>query len=136
MNIVRSKMEEVNQAMAGAGSAGAAVSSGKLSAIFFACAATVSAILVMVFLEPQSKKEKALCFASTLIFAACASSAIKLYLGIDFPDTNDGRMANAGLTIASGMPGWVCVRALFLTLDKMEGKDIGQIIAIIKGWFK
>lgn len=130
---VGNKMDEVNQALSASGTAVA--SSGTVKAVFFTVSASLSAILVMVFLEPQSKKEKFLCFMSTLIFAACASSAIKIYFGIDLPDTSDGRLANAGLTIASGMPGWVMVRALFMTLEKMKGKDIGQIIAIIRGWF-
>jgi len=126
-------MESVSQAaqLAGTGAAGAV----KASSMVLGGAGILSAIIVMVFLEPQSKKEKFLCFLSTFIFAVCLSSAIKLYFGFDLPQTMDGHIAYAGLVIASGIPGWVIVRASFLTMEKMKGKDIGQIIKIVRGWF-
>ena len=113
----------------------AAKSASSKAALLFG-GATVSSIMVMVFLEPQSKKEKFLCFFSTIIFAVCLSSFIKVYFGLTFPDNWDGDLANTGLIIASGMPGWVLVRAFVLTVEKMQGKDFGQIIMLVRGWFK
>lgn len=133
LRLVKSNMEEVNQIATNTAAAGAAVA--KSGLLVATGAGVASSLIVMVFLEPQSRKEKLLCFVSTFVFAACLSSAIKVYYGFDIPDTFDGNIANAGLIITCGMPGWVVIRALFLTLEKMKGKDIGQIIAIIRGWF-
>lgn len=126
-------MEEVNHIATNTAAASAVVA--KSGLLVSTGAGLASSLIVMVFLEPQSKKEKLLCFISTFIFAACLSSAIKVYYGFTIPETFDGNIANAGLIIACGMPGWVIIRALFLTLEKMKGKDIGQIIAIVRGWF-
>lgn len=134
LRLVSNSMENEAVQMA---SNGAVVGAGavKATSMVLAGSGIASALIVMVFLEPQSKKEKLLCFLSTFMFAVCLSSAIKIYFGFDLPDTLDGHITYAGLVIASGVPGWVVVRAAFLTLEKMKGKDIGQIIAIVKGWF-
>jgi len=126
-------MDEVTQFAGQSAAAGAGAV--KATSMVLAGSGILSALIVMVFLEPQSKKEKFLCFLSTFMFAVCLSSAIKIYFGFDLPQTLDGHIAYAGLVISSGIPGWVIVRAAFLTLDKMKGKDIGQIVAIVKGWF-
>lgn len=126
------KMDEITQAVVGASGG---VSASKATAMVGTGAGILSALMVMVFLEPQSKKEKFLCFACTFLFAICLSAAIKVYFKIELPNSLDGHLTYAGLVIASGTPGFVIVRAVFITLEKMKGKDIGQIIKMVRSWF-
>jgi hypothetical protein len=131
------KMDDVTEAMiAGAGAKAAWGYGGvKATSIVTGAAAVVSALFVMILLEPQSKMEKFVCLVSTLICAACLSSAITIYFGIVFPDNLDGHLAKTGLIIASGAPGWAAVRAFVLTAAACKNKDIGQIIKMVRGWF-
>lgn len=126
-------MDDMVNAANAAGSAG--VAAGKATAIVGTGAGILSAIMVMVFLEPQSKKEKFLCFSCTFIFAVCLSAAIKIHFGIQLPDNLDGHLAYAGLVITSGIPGFVLMRSIFISFEKMKGKDIGQIIKMIRAWY-
>jgi hypothetical protein len=132
----RSKMEEVNQAMAASGSASAAVSSGKATAIFSGAGGAIMAMVVMTLTPPNSKRELFIMLLSTLVFSVCGSAFLKIYFGLSFPDDINGHLASSGLSFVCGAPGWVLIRAFFVTAETMKGKSIGEIIATVKGWFK
>lgn len=131
------RMEEVNQvAQVTGGAAGlSGVAATKASSIIAGGAGFAVGAAVVILLEPQTPKEKAICFISTVVSAICLSSAIKLYYGITFPNTFDGDMAYAGLIVASGAPGWVLVRAFVMTAEVCNGKDITGIVSMVRGWF-
>lgn len=130
------KMDGVQQAVAASGGAGAAYSSGKAMAIGAGIGGAVMAVVVMTLTPPKSHKESAVALISTLVFAVCGSSFLKIYFGIEFPNNLTGYLADGGLAFVCGAPGWVLVKAFFLTAEKLHGKDLGQIIKTIKGWFK
>ena len=92
----RSKMEEVNQAMAASGSASAAVSSGKATAIFSGAGGAIMAIVVMTLTPPNSKRELFIMLLSTLVFSICGSAFLKIYFGLSFPDDINGHLASSG----------------------------------------
>ena len=129
-------MEEVNQAMTGAGSASAAVSSGKAAAIFTGTGGALMALVVMTLTPPNSKRELFIQLISTLVFSICGSAFIKIYFGFELPDDFNGHLASSGLSFVCGAPGWVLIRAFFLTAETMKGKNLGEILATVKGWIK
>ncbi len=129
--------DAVNAASAvGGATVGIKAAAGKGTLIAMTGAGTVASIFAMLVFEPKTRKEMALCLVSTLVCASLLPSVIKLYFGFDLPNSVDGDLALAALIIACGSPGYLIAGAALLTAKKFKGKDIGQIITMIKGWFK
>lgn len=133
---VRNKMEEVNQAMAASGSASAAVSSGKAIAAAGVIGGILMTAIVIAFNPPKSKKETFVAIVSSLVFSLGGACALVIYFGMSIPSNIYGLCFFMSLCFMCAGPGWFIIRLLFAQMDKFKDKDVGQIIHIIKGWFK
>lgn len=127
------KMDDMVSAANAASGAGVAAS--KAGLMFSGAAIGVAGILAMLMFEPKTRREMFTCLVSTLLFAIVLPSVFKVYFGFDLPDTIDGRIANAGLTIACGAPGYLFAGAIMITIKACKGKGIGEIITMVRGWF-
>lgn len=130
------KMEEVNQAMVASGSAGAALSGGKVMAAFGVVGGILMTIIVITFNPPKSKKETFAAIVSSLVFSLGGACALILYFGMSIPSNIYGLLFFLALCFVCAGPGWFMVRLFFNQMDKFKNKDVGQIISVIKGWFK
>jgi hypothetical protein len=130
---VSDKMDDMVNAAGAAGSASVAAS--KAGLMISGGAIGIAGILAMLMFEPKTRREMFTCLLSTLLFAIVLPSVVKIYFGFDLPDTIDGKIANAGLTIACGAPGYLFAGAIMITIKACNGKGIGEIIAMIRGWF-
>lgn len=130
-------MVEAANAASGAGisASGAGIAASKAGLMISGGAIGIAGILAMLMFEPKTRREMFTCLLSTLLFAIVLPSVVKVYFGFDFPETMDGKIANAGLTIACGSPGYLFAGAIMITIKACKGKGIGEIIAMFRGWF-
>ncbi len=102
-------------------------------AVAFGLPAGLAAIVVMLAVQPQSKREWSLALISTVVSSLCGGAAVVQHYGLaSWGDSYVGLVAVAGIIFACGLPGWVVVRAVFLWLEKRKGKDIAELIADAK----
>lgn len=103
-------------------------------AVAFGIPAGLAAIVVMLWIQPKSKREWAMALICTVMGSMCGGALAIDYLGLHHLAEKGvpGLMAMAGVIFASGLPGWVIVRAWFAWADKRKGKDLGELVADAK----
>lgn len=103
-------------------------------AVAFGLPAGLAAIVVMLWVQPQSKREWAMALISTVVSSICGGAAVVQHYGLaSWGDNYVGLVAIAGVIFACGLPGWVIVRAAFAWAEKRKGKDLAELIADAKG---
>ena len=96
--------------------------------------AGLAAIVVMLWIQPKSRREWAMALICTVVSSVCGGAAAIQHLGLNaWADNTIGLMALAGLIFAAGLPGWVLVRAGFAWLEKRKGKDLVELLQDVKG---
>jgi len=120
LNLVRSKMEEVNQAMAASGSASAAVSSGKAMAIAGLIGGVLMTAIVISFNPPKSEKETFVAVVSSLVCSLGGACALVLYFGMALPNNIYGLCLFLSLCFLCAGPGWFLVRLFFAQMRKIQ----------------
>lgn len=102
-------------------------------AVAFGLPAGLATLVVMLWIQPQSKREWAMALVSTVVSSVCGGAAVVQHYGLTFwGDTYIGLMAMAGIIFACGLPGWVIVRALFVWAEKRKTKDLAELISEVK----
>jgi uncharacterized membrane protein YadS len=102
-------------------------------AIALGLPAGLAAIVVMLWIQPKSKREWAMALICTLVSSVCGGSAVVQYLHLnEWASTQAGLMGLAGIIFAAGLPGWVLVRAAFAWFEKRKGKDIAELLIEVK----
>lgn len=100
--------------------------------------ATLAAIVVMVCIQPQTRREWAVALICTVLSSMSGGSAVVMWLGLhawalDF----FGLMGLAGLFFACGLPGWVVVRWAFAWVHAHPGQSpLGIVREIREAIFK
>jgi hypothetical protein len=102
-------------------------------AVAFGLPAGLAAIIVMLWIQPKSKREWAMALICTVVSSVCGGAAIIQHYGLNaWADTTIGLMGLSGLIFAAGLPGWVLVRAAFAWAEKRKGKDLAELIEEIR----
>lgn len=97
-------------------------------AIALGLPAGLAAIVVMLWAQPQSKREWAMALITTVMSSIGGGAAVVQYMGWqDWGDSYLGLIAVGGIIFACGLPGWVVVRAAFAWAEKRKGKDLGEL---------
>lgn len=107
-------------------------------AIAFGLPAGLAAIVVMLWIQPKSKREWAMALICTVMSSMCGGALAIDYLSLHHLAEKGvpGLMAMAGIIFASGLPGWVIVRAGFAWADKRKNKDLGELVQDAKAVLK
>ena len=103
-------------------------------AMAFGLPAGLAAIIVMLWIQPKSKREWAMALICTVVSSVCGGAAVIQHYGLNaWADNTIGLMGLAGLIFAAGLPGWVLVRAGFAWAERRKGKDLAELIADAMG---
>jgi hypothetical protein len=95
--------------------------------------AGLAAVVVMLYIQPKSKREWAMALISTVVSSICGGAAVVQHYGLQaWGDSYLGLTAIAGIIFACGLPGWVVIRAAFAWAEKRKGKDIAELIREVK----
>ena len=107
-------------------------------AIAFGVPAGLAAIVVMLWIQPKSKREWAMALICTVVSSLCGGALAIDYLGLHHLAEGgiSGLMAMGGIIFASGLPGWVIVRAGFAWAEKRQHMDIAELAEEAKSTFK
>lgn len=98
-------------------------------AVAFGLPAGLAAIMVMLWVQPRTKREWAMALICTVTSSVCGGAAVVQKFGLHaWSDTYIGLMAQAGIIFACGLPGWVIVRAAFAWAERRKGKDLAELI--------
>ena len=98
-------------------------------AVAFGIPAGLASIVVMLWIQPESKREWAMALISTVVSSICGGAAVVQTYGLAaWGDSYMGLVGMAGIIFACGLPGWVLVRAAFAWLEKRKNKDIAELI--------
>lgn len=90
--------------------------------------ASLAAVVVMLWAQPQSKREWAMALICTVVSSICGGAAVIQHFGLQaWGDSYMGQVAEAGIVFACGLPGWVIVRAAFAWVEKRKGKDLAEL---------
>lgn len=99
-------------------------------AIALGLPAGLAAIVVMLYVQPTSKREWAMALISTVVSSVCGGAAVVQAYGLQaWGDSYLGLTAVAGIIFACGLPGWVIVRAAFAWVEKRKSKDLAELAA-------
>lgn len=100
------------------------------AAIAFGLPAGLAAIVVMLWIQPKSKREWAMALICTVVSSVGGGAMVVEYLQLQHLAVGGvvGLMALGGLIFACGLPGWVIVRAGFAWADKRKGHDLGELV--------
>lgn len=110
-------------------SSGAASFAAYKLAVAFGLPAGFAAVIVMLWIQPRTKREWAMALICTVFSSICGGAAVVQHFGLQaWADTYMGLTAMAGIIFACGLPGWVVVRAAFAWLEKRRGKDLAELI--------
>jgi hypothetical protein len=105
-------------------------------AVAFGLPAGLAAIVVMLAVQPQSKREWSLALISTVVSSLCGGAAVVQHYNLQsWGDNYIGLVAVAGIIFACGLPGWVIVRAAFAWIEKRKNKDIAELVTEVKESF-
>lgn len=97
-------------------------------AIALGLPAGLATIVVMLWTQPQSKREWAMALITTVMSSIGGGAAVVQYMGWqDWGNSYLGQVAEGGIIFACGLPGWVIVRAAFAWAEKRKGKDLGEL---------
>lgn len=108
------------------------------AAVAFGVPAGLAAIVVMLWVQPKSKREWAMALICTVVSSVGGGAMAVEYLQLQHLAVGGvvGLMALGGLIFACGLPGWVIVRAGFAWADKRRDKDLGELYADAKDILK
>lgn len=111
-----------------ASSTGAAGFAAYKLAIAFGLPAAAAAVVVMLWAQPTSRREWATALICTVVSSVCGGAMLVQYLGVQaWAETVTGLIAMGGLIFASGLPGWIVVRAGFAWADRRRHKDLAEL---------
>lgn len=98
--------------------------------------AILAAIVVMAITPARNAREFIVGMVSTLVASLSGGAAAASYLGLTEQVHNPWGLAMlGGLFFVCGLPGWLLVRAFFLWAERNKGKDLAQLLGMIrKGW--
>jgi hypothetical protein len=98
-------------------------------AIAFGLPAGLVAVVVMLWIQPKSKREWAMALICTIVSSVGGGAMAVEYLQLQHLALGGpvGLMALGGLIFACGLPGWVIVRAGFAWADKRKDHDLGEL---------
>lgn len=103
-------------------------------AVAFGVPAGLAAIVVMLWVQPTSKREWAMALISTVVSSVCGGAAVVQHYGINaWADSYMGLVGMAGIIFACGLPGWVLIRAAFAWIEKRKNKDIAELLDDARG---
>ena len=123
--------------MAEPSSSGAAGFAAYKLAVAFGLPAGLAAVMVMLWIQPRTKREWAMALICTVIGSICGGAAVVQHFGLQaWADSYMGLTAMAGIIFACGLPGWVVVRAAFAWLEKRRGKDLAELFKDAKDTMK
>jgi hypothetical protein len=99
-------------------------------ALAFGLPAGFAAIVVMLWIQPKSKREWTSALICTVVSSVCGGAMAIEYLHLQHLAEGgmQGLMAMGGVIFACGLPGWVIVRAGFAWADKRRGLDLVELI--------
>lgn len=99
-------------------------------AVAFGIPAGLAAVVVMLYIQPKTKREWAMALICTVMSSMCGGALAIEYLQLQHLASGglSGLMAMAGVIFACGLPGWVIVRALFAWLEKRKDLDLPELI--------
>lgn len=92
--------------------------------------AGLAAIVVMLWIQPKSKREWAMALICTVVSSVCGGAAAIQYFELVYLAEAGllGLMSVGGIIFASGLPGWVIVRAWFAWAEKRNGHDLAELV--------
>jgi hypothetical protein len=109
---------------------------GKVAAVAVA-GLTLAVIVVMTMTLPPSRREFLVAMVSTVAIGVGGTAGIVMYYNLQHMAYSFwGLTALGSLFFVCGLPGWVIIRAVFITAEKMKGKGLGEIISEVRGWTK
>lgn len=95
--------------------------------------AGLAAVVVMLYIQPKSKREWSMALICTLVSSVCGGAAVVQHYGLlAWGDNYMGLIALGGVIFACGLPGWVVIRAAFAWAEKRKGKDLAELIQEVK----
>lgn len=99
-------------------------------AVAFGIPAGLAAVVVMLYIQPKTKREWAMALICTVMSSMCGGALAIEYLQLQHLASGglSGLMAMAGVIFACGLPGWVIVRALFAWMEKRKDLDLPELI--------
>lgn len=100
------------------------------AAIAFGLPAGLAAVVVMLWIQPKSKREWAMALICTVVSSVGGGAMAVEYLQLQHLAVGGvvGLMALGGLIFACGLPGWVIVRAGFAWADRRKDHDLGELV--------
>ncbi|WP_382155456.1 hypothetical protein [Hydrogenophaga sp. ANAO-22] len=104
------------------------------AAIAFGIPAGLATVVVMLWVQPKSKREWAMALICTVVSSVGGGAMAVEYLQLQHLAVGGvvGLMALGGLIFACGLPGWVIVRAGFAWADKRKDHDLGELARDVK----
>lgn len=99
-------------------------------AVAFGIPAGLAAIVVMLWIQPKTKREWTMALICTVMSSTCGGALAIEYLKLQHLAAGgvSGLMAMAGIIFACGLPGWVLVRAAFIWLDKRKSLELPELV--------
>lgn len=108
-----------------------------LHLIMYMLGPVVATVVVMLLTKPESKHEWfAALFSTVMTSMGLGAVLIKKYIGHVNIDSTFDLMMVGGVFFACGLPGWLCVRALFFYGEHSKEKSIIDILKEIRGILK
>jgi hypothetical protein len=99
--------------------------------------AALAAVVVMLMTPPRSPREWAVGLISTVVLSICGGAMVVERLGLhSWVLSTNGLLALLGLCFACGLPAWAVVRWVFTWMERRRGKDIGEVVAEVRGQIK
>lgn len=89
-------------------------------------------LVVVCMRRPKTDAEWVVSLVTTLVASIAGGAWLLRRVGLAHDLANAGWVELAvllGLAFACGLPAWAVVRAVFVWLNKREGKDIGDLVA-------
>lgn len=99
-------------------------------AIAFGIPAGLATIVVMLWVQPKSKREWTMALICTVAGSMWGGALLIEYLKLQHLAEGGvlGLMALAGVIFAAGLPAWVVVRAGFAWMERRKGHDLGELV--------
>jgi hypothetical protein len=102
-------------------------------AVAFGLPAGLVAVVVMLWIQPKSKREWAMALICTFVSSLGGGAAVIQHYGLNaWADNTIGLIGMGGVIFACGLPGWVIVRAVFAWAEKRKGKDLAELIQEVR----
>ena len=109
------------------------ISSGLIKFLIYVLPPSAAALVVMLLMKPESTRELACALVSSFFSSMAIGGWMLLkVLRVHDIDSMLSIMSVAGVLFFCALPGWACVRALFLYVDRSRERDIVEIYQQIK----